>query len=602
MRPLSTKARFIKKKLLFLLLYFILPVLVLGILLVSNSYRQNTGEMDAVISNSLTLAEDSLNLLAQDSQAVNYYFESGNQFSSFISLMNSPAIDYSGQVAIRYFVPFLNSIRNTREYLDSIYIYFPNEHQRVYTSSHRLTLMQVLEDSGWEAAFDDMAHSQLWATTREMRTWSFEKAYPVISVYQKFATYNGGIVSNYRKDYFEAQLEAMCFHPSQLLMLFDSEGNLLVGSAEKAMAEAAVIYQNAVEMESTRMELDGQGMALWTQAFAPFGGVIVTCIPEAVLYASTWESLTTALLFLLLSVVITLAAAWYMAAKEYRQLRSIVDLFVRVQDEEPLPDEKLDRGDLYNYILHGAVRSFVENDYYQTQLSERKYKLKAAEMLALQTQINPHFLFNTLQSLNYKILGLTGGKPTEASMMLENLSDILRFSMQSPDSLVSIATEVDNCKKYLDIQQMRYDHQFEVRWEVDKEVLHYQVLRLVLQPLVENSIQHGLRNKPGRGKLNIRISLQDGGIEFRVIDNGVGIPKPRLLALCAELDRAARQSDISLKHIGLFNCNQRLALRYSIHSAIQIHSQEHRGTVVFFTIPTQCIDGPQKPAEGGHKP
>lgn len=139
--------------------------------------------------------------------------------------------------------------------------------------------------------------------------------------------------------------------------------------------------------------------------------------------------------------------------------------------KQPLPQVEYNNRDMYSQILHNIIRIFIENNYLQVQLSERKYRLQTAQLQALQYQINPHFLYNTLQTINYEILSLTAGRQTQANSMVENLSDIMRFSLESGDSMVSLKEEIENCRKYIRIQQARYDNGFQVVWDVEDMLL-----------------------------------------------------------------------------------------------------------------------------------
>ena len=134
---------------------------------------------------------------------------------------------------------------------------------------------------------------------------------------------------------------------------------------------------------------------------------------------------------------------------------SVVEWFDQAEHHQALipPGKK----DMYSQILQNIIRIFLENDYLQVQLSERKYRQKAAELQALQYQINPHFLFNTLQTIHYEILDVTNGQPSKANLMIEWLSDLLRFALGSPDSKVTLQEEIDNCMKYVPVSYTHLD-------------------------------------------------------------------------------------------------------------------------------------------------
>lgn len=137
-------------------------------------------------------------------------------------------------------------------------------------------------------------------------------------------------------------------------------------------------------------------------------------------------------------------------------------------------------------ILDNIIGVFLKSTYLQRELSEKQYKQEIAEKAALQLQINPHFLFNTLQSLDFTALELTK-VPTILNRMIHNLSDILKYSLEDPGKAVRLQDELAYLKEYVEIQKVRYGNQFIIYYEVDEDLMDMELPRLILQPLVENS-------------------------------------------------------------------------------------------------------------------
>lgn len=283
--------------------------------------------------------------------------------------------------------------------------------------------------------------------------------------------------------------------------------------------------------------------------------------------------------------------AYDRAVRNYKQLYGIIEIFDRAEKNQELPKQITEKDSVYNQILNNIVRTFLENSYLQIQLSERKYRQISAQMLALQYQINPHFLFNTLQAINYEILTITKGKTGNANKMLENLSDVLRYSLDSPECDVSIREEVEICKKYVDIQKMREDRHFSMEWEIDPEIEGYRIPRMLLQPLLENSLSHGLKYKKD-GRLRVAIRKRKDDIYFKVIDNGDGISSEKTALLRERLEKT--KDEFESKHIGLTNVNQRLILAYGEKAGIHIFSKEGIGTIQWFKIRSSKLQREQQ--------
>jgi two-component system sensor histidine kinase YesM len=226
------------------------------------------------------------------------------------------------------------------------------------------------------------------------------------------------------------------------------------------------------------------------------------------------------------------------------------------------------------------MNTFIERSYLKLQLSERKYRLQAAELLALQSQINPHFLHNTLETIYWEILRISG-KPTIAHRMIENLSDIMKYSLNSKDNFVTLKEEIENTNSYIEIQKYRYEDKFDVYWDYLPLVNNYKIKKLIFQPLVENSIYHGIIKKDTRCYIKIKIIKSGSHLRIFVADNGYGISLEKL----EEIKQKLESSEDYFDHIGLFNTNKRLKLIYGEQYGIRIRSLPGKGTVVFLYIP-----------------
>ena len=217
-------------------------------------------------------------------------------------------------------------------------------------------------------------------------------------------------------------------------------------------------------------------------------------------------------------------------------------------------------------------------DVYKRQaLKDQEQKL--AEMKALQLQINPHFLFNTLQTLDFKALEYTG-KPTAMNQMIQALSDILKYSLQPPHSMVAIKDEIDYLKKYDSIQRYRYEDKYILYYEYDQEIEEFPIMRLILQPLIENSLYHGIKPLNGSGFIKLRIVKRQGQLIFSVIDSGVGMDRQAVKALYQKIDNPGSEN------IGLTNVNSRLVMKYGPKAHLKINSKIGMGTCISFRIPT----------------
>ncbi|MDV2685001.1 sensor histidine kinase [Alkalihalophilus lindianensis] len=199
---------------------------------------------------------------------------------------------------------------------------------------------------------------------------------------------------------------------------------------------------------------------------------------------------------------------------------------------------------------------------------------KQAEINALQAQVNPHFLFNALNT----IVSLIRTDPNKARKLLISLSRFFRQNLTGIQAReATIEEELNHVKAYLQIEQARFSDRLHIQYEIDDKVLGFLVPTMTLQPIVENAMKHGLKDKIGRGEITIKIKKNAGQVCMSVEDNGVGISNVRQSELLEEPVQSKTGTGI-----GLFNLNKRLEMMYQDQFDIKIDSEEERGTV--FTI------------------
>lgn len=215
---------------------------------------------------------------------------------------------------------------------------------------------------------------------------------------------------------------------------------------------------------------------------------------------------------------------------------------------------------------------------------------KQAEYLALQNQINPHFLYNTLEGIRSEVLcaGLE-----DVAKMTENLGTFFRYTISNVDSLVTLEDELMNIENYYSIQQYRFGDRLSVSVEYDeedeKEVGMYRLPKLTLQPIVENSIYHGIERKVGKGSLRIKVMTTLNRLLITVSDDGLGMDEEKLIQLNKRL-RQTSLDGVALDTnqqggIAVVNVNSRIKLLFGDEYGIHIYSTKNVGTDVVITLP-----------------
>nr|WP_269846993.1 histidine kinase [Paenibacillus sonchi] len=221
----------------------------------------------------------------------------------------------------------------------------------------------------------------------------------------------------------------------------------------------------------------------------------------------------------------------------------------------------------------------------QARLYESELSKKQAEFSALQSQINPHFLYNTLNCISS--IGLEYGSK-EIAQITSCMSKIFRYSIKK-DELVQISEEIQCIKAYMNIISIRYENKFSMEVNVDEKLLDRGTPKMILQPIVENSVYHGLESIDAGGYLHVSGHIDaNGDVCFQVADSGKGIAQEELDSIKAKLnmDHSERvKNSLDGKNIGLSNINNRIKLLFGEDYGVEIHSQLGEGTKVIVKIP-----------------
>ena len=233
----------------------------------------------------------------------------------------------------------------------------------------------------------------------------------------------------------------------------------------------------------------------------------------------------------------------------------------------------------FNVMTHKIQDLMAQN--IQEQEQKRKIELKA-----LQSQINPHFLYNTLDSI---IWMAEGKKNEEVVLMTASLARLLRQSISIENELVTIGQEVEYVRSYLTIQKMRYKDKLEFEINVDPRITHAKIIRLVLQPIVENAIYHGLKYKESKGMLKVHGYELGERIIIDITDDGVGMDEETLKHIYDK-----HKVNYHSNGVGVYNVQQRLVLYYGKEYGIIYHSEKGKGTTATVVIPKKQEDVHEK--------
>lgn len=234
--------------------------------------------------------------------------------------------------------------------------------------------------------------------------------------------------------------------------------------------------------------------------------------------------------------------------------------------------------------MTSRIHSLI-NDVYKLEIQSKNLEMERvrAELNFLQSQMNPHFLFNTLNAI---LVVCTKNKYSDVTDIVKSLSKLLRRLLSWKEDLVSVQEEITFIEMYLKIEKFRFRDKFDYVFEIDEQSLKYKIPKLSMQPLVENSCKHGLQTIEGLGIIRVSTAVLDNRLQISVSDNGKGIEPDKL----KELLFAIRKEDSSGANIGIRNVYRRLELYYADQVRFEISSTPGLGTLVTFGIPLRLLE------------
>lgn len=293
------------------------------------------------------------------------------------------------------------------------------------------------------------------------------------------------------------------------------------------------------------------------------------------------------LVLLIAAIGFSVISAWAISRSIYIPIKRLHDVTATLtkNDLQALVtrdnvDEITELGLSFN-IMIGKIRELLD-----AKVREQE-NLKRAELRALQAQINPHFLYNTLDTI---IWMAEAQKTDQVIEIVSALSSFFRISLSKGRDWITIGEEIERIKNYLTIQRMRYRDIMDFEIAADEEVLNNTILKLILQPLVENALYHGIKNKRCGGTIVVRARQQnENEVLLEVEDNGIGFTPEKLVQLQAELDDDS--GDVKLESgFAIGNVNKRIRLYYGRQYGLSIKSEYSTGTCAALVIPARRDD------------
>lgn len=506
------------------------------------------------------------------------------------NLLGNTTMEQRDRIIFDMLKYFFNSYESAYSYIDSVYLYIDGKDRFMTSASGQIANIDTYYDQEWYDGYINMEpDAKIYTNRRWIQRYTYDEPVEVISIYYRNTYLNGVIVINVDKGEYGKMLRNILISDKQKVFLMNTSGDVICttdtvleeSELENWFEKSIASYEGDYEKMNNRWITIGNNKYYMYVRHSEYLDIYqVSAISREYMFSELQYYVTLAALVLILDIVISLLLSYVYTRRSFYYIEECVNIFSAAERGEKFKQTVSEVKDEYGMILNNIIFLHLKNSQMQLDLLEKQHLYEITEMMALQLQINPHFIFNTLQIMDFEIIRNLGPQ-SNAHNMIQQLSKVVKYAFTEPTEEVTLKEELAYLKAYLEIQKVRFSGNAITYFEVDDTVLEQKVFRLLLQPMLENCFEHGMRS--GEDHIVIKIKIYDKGetLYFAVIDNGIGMSKPELENLYIKINNAKS------KNIGLTNLNRRLILHYGENSKLIIQSKEEKGTIIHFTIPKQ---------------
>lgn len=485
---------------------------------------------------------------------------------------------------------FAESYENNFQMIDSIFVTFNNG--RSFNLQKDFVPRKVgINLNAWmtQYARSDNQGGYYWLNRHEDHVFDTVEIRNVVSLFKiignKESEVNGVVLFNMRETFLLNILRNVKVSPNGVLALISPDGIMY----SKALASDFTIDEKTIEDIQRSSEPQGSivesstanhKMMIRYSTLSLNKWKLAAIVPESDILsnASQIKSITLSIVLIILFVCIVVATIF--ASSLSNPIRFLSKQVQRVSQGDLKVSFRLEEKNEIGVLAKG-LESLVESvqELLQKVKNEQEQK-RQIELLALQSQIKPHFLYNTLGSIKHLI---DLGEKEKASTMVSALTHFFRIGLSKGREVITIGEEVEHVRNYLLIQNIRYIKDFEFEIEVEESILHFPIMKLTLQPIVENAIYHGTKSKRGRGIIRITGSRKGDYAVLEVFDDGAGMSGDKLHEIQTSI-QAPTVQEVPVT-FGLRNIYLRLVLQFGSSCEMTLESREGEYTLVKVTIP-----------------
>lgn len=590
------KRRYFFRKFFQYFLVFSLPVLIMGIILSIYSFIRIRRDINQKSESTFLIGSELINEIMSQSDGLAAIFNNSTAVSgSLHKILNQKSLDYKEYIAKDLISSILeNSVTNFNN-VESIYIYLANNHDMFYQTNKDVQTIRSATDTGWlDSYLQQDPGVTSWVEKRSFSNYEFESEHTAVTLFRRIKYYDGVLVTNLNIQTLSEKLSSIENYPNEAIIVTDSSGQLLFANPNAQSMQfdpdRDILSQLTFGSQKSRgvsgtVHYGGDAYILTDCTLGKLNLHFLSLVPRRDIYQLLYQIIYCVIIGVITAAVFCLLFSLYMTNRSFNQIERLLDIFSNVergtyQADSTILENKREL-DEYNLILNQVIQTFIRNNMLTLQIRESELKKTKSDLMALQLQINPHFFFNTLQSIDMEIIKKEGYQAA-ASQLIHYLSDILRYALEDSSTPVPLGEEIQACKEYFEIQKFHYPGQISLLWDYDEECKKYSVLRLLFQPLVENSIRYSISGPKDRCIIRIKILNREDCLRIHILDTGSGMDKKTLYNLRASLDREEPGSN---SRIGVKNIHRRLILSYPGNPGLSVISIRGQGTCISFSVP-----------------
>ncbi|OCT10509.1 histidine kinase [Paenibacillus pectinilyticus] len=587
-------AKSLNRKLILLILFaVVLPLLTMGTV----SYRIATSVTEDKAKqagmNTLKQVTDKLDFVIQDVENMSIFLIGQRDVQAYLGKEESDINLYSQLIGTLW------NLSYSKKYIANITIAPKNSNPVLFTTTITNSGLYPLLQQ-YESEYKKVP--KWWSPPYDIQT--SDGLRKVISLVRPIRDYNlfktlGTLSFSLDLAEIEHYLTESGWEASGFVVLVDASNHIIAGGDPKwLMRDITEVIPNMQAFTGTSgVSSVLQGMHPYTvlyNALPRTDWKLVGFIPTNIYQKQNNFVLTVTAVTIIIALLLAMGLVLYFLRWVTNPLMKLTKYLKDINPDETIPTFEVKSVDEVGLLVHSYNKLSERIGRLKDQVQLNEAMKKEADIMALQAQINPHFLYNTLSSIHWIALM---NKDRQIAEMVGALSDFLRFSLNKGEEFCMVQQEVSHAQNYAYIQAIRFPDQFEIEFFIDPGMTQSTMLKLLLQPLIENSLIHGIQKKKTKGNIYVHGELREHHMKFIVEDTGLGMDEAKLRDIQGQLTSANQklgirsEADEERKKVvtsyGLINVHRRLLLHYGIGSGLVLESTLGTGTRITFTIPRE---------------